>query len=120
MDDINNEIQMKKDEADALEIYRKIIRWIERNGYSDNVKKRFLYICGEHSEMKIEFDDLLNQFKKLRRQTRDRRVKFTKSEKQRIRKVFKTEGMYSVTKTRKILHNEDIDMYQWYFPIGFK
>lgn len=82
--------------------------------YTENVIERFFYICAEHSEMKTEFDDLLRQFRELRKSTTDHRVKFTKEDIRRIRKVYRTSGNYSITRTKKLLKNEDIEISERY------
>ncbi len=103
-----------KIESVANKLFLQIQAMLINKKIPNEVIRRFNYICAEHSDMKIEFDDCLRQFKELRRKVIDHRVKFSKEDVRRIRKVFRTEGNYSVTKTKKLLRKEYIEISERY------
>ena len=95
-------------------LYQNIERELREKGFSEKIIARFLYICAEHSEMKKEFDDLYQHYIQTVNKNHDKRVKFTKADRRRIRKVFTTSGGYSVRKTQRILKEENIRISERY------
>jgi len=94
-------------EKEVARVYAKVKALIQRETASEDVRQKVLYECGLDSHLKWEFDELLRQFGKLARANRDERVRFEKEDKRYIRKVFRTEGAYSIQKTWEILRQRN-------------
>ena len=111
---MNSQGRPRKEDIIGEALYENIERELRKKGFSEKIIARFLYICAEHSEMKKEFDDLYQHYIQTVNKNHDKRVKFTKADKRRIRKVFTTSGGYSVRKTQRILKEENIRISERY------
>lgn len=111
---MNSQGRPRKEDIICEALYQNIERELREKGFSEKIIARFLYICAEHSEMKQEFDDLYWHYIQIVNKNHDKRVKFTKADKRRIRKVFTTTGGYSIRKTQRILKEENIRISERY------
>ena len=111
---MNSQGRPRKEDIICEALYQNIERELREKGFSEKIIARFLYICAEHSEMKKEFDDLYQHYIQTVNKNHDKRVKFTKADRRRIRKVFTTTGGYSIRKTQRILKEENIRISERY------
>jgi len=111
---MNSQGRPRKEDIIGEALYENIEKELRKKGFSDKIIARFFYICAEHSEMKQEFDDLYRHYIQIVNKNHDKRVKFTKADKRRIRKVFTTSGEYSVRRTQRILKEENIRISERY------
>ena len=106
-------------EKQGLALLKKMLKYMEDNKVAPEAQEEFFYQCSQRSqEMNREFSDVYSHYMRVLKENRaykehesveaskDNRVKFSKNEKRRIRKTYRTKGEYSYQKTALILRQQ--------------